>query len=279
MRILSIIFTLLSFSSSAFATSIVAVMNNDEIVIGADSKSTLTPTGGRGKSDPESITKCKIVQAGNLFFASAGSAGLGPIGAGGAVDREFDIKETIARGLLVRGGIDEKVRNLEKALVADLSRVAEKARQDNFAFFLERFVNQPVHTVIVGGLDNGELVLRVRTFRLIVSPSGSLSFEIERFDCPGDCRSSFIAIFEGQTEAIRNYLQDHVLFLHFADPITAVRDLVKLEIATDPSSVGPPVDILRLTKKSVKWVQRKPLCPDIQTMSILPEGEREANDQ
>ncbi len=278
MRILSIIFVLLSFVSSAFATSIVAVMNNDEIVIGADSKSTLTLAGG-GKGDPESITKCKIVQAGDLFFASAGSAGLGSIGAGGAVDREFDIKETIARGLQVRGGIDEKVRNLEKVLAADLARVAEKARQDNFAFFLRRFARQPVHTVIIGGLDNGELVLRVRTFRPIISPSGSLSFDIGRYACPGDCQSPFITIFEGQTEAIRNYLQDHVLFLHFVDPITAVRDLVKLEIATDPSSVGPPVDILRLTKNGVKWVQRKPLCPDIQTMPILPEGEMGTDNQ
>ncbi|MCL5024270.1 MAG: hypothetical protein M1497_13080 [Nitrospirae bacterium] len=270
MRSFRIIFALLSFASStAFATSIVAVMNNDEIVIGADSKTTLIQAG-RGKGDPENITKCKIVQAGNLFFASAGSAGIGPAG---AVDPEFDIRETIARGLLTGGGIDEKVGNLEKALVAGLTRIAEEARQDNAAFFLKSFVGQPVHTVIIGGLDNGELVLRVRTFSLIISPSGSLSFEIGRFACPGDCGTSFLTVFEGQTEAIRNYLQDH----YFADPVTAVRDLVELEISKDPSSVGPPVDILRLTRKGVKWVQRKPLCPDIQTIPILLEGEAGAN--
>jgi len=258
--------------STASATSVVAVRDDDEIVIGADSKTTLTRTGGDADG-PESIAKCKIVQTGNLFFASAGFAGIGPAGPGGDVDPEFDLKETIAEGLLGSGGIAGKVGNLERVLVADLTRIAEEARRDNASFFLKRFVRHPVHTFIVGGLDNGELVLMVRTFRLLISPSGSLSFEIGRFACPGDCRTSFITIFEGQTEAIRNYLQDHELFLHFADPVTAVRDLVGLEISKDPSSAGPPIDILRLTKKGAEWVQRKPLCPDIQKTSSLPEGE------
>jgi hypothetical protein len=260
--------------STASATSVVAVRSDDEIVIGADSKTTLTLPGER-TGGPESITKCKIVQSGTLFFASAGSAGIGPAGPEDNADPELDLKQTIAACLLGNGGIAEKVRNLEKFLVADLTRVAEEARRDNPVFFLKRFVRHPVHTVIVGGLDNGELVLMVRSFRLIVSPSGSLSFEIGRFACPGDCRTSFITIFEGQTEAIRNYLQDHELFLFFADPVSAVRNLVELEISKDPSSVGPPVDILRLTRKGAEWVQKKPLCPDIQNGPVLPAGERD----
>jgi len=252
-------------SSAASATSVVAIRNDDEIVIGADSKTTLTPVSGAGK--PESIAKCKIVQTEDLFFASAGSAGIGQAELRGHADPEYNIKDVIAQGLRGNGNIAERVGNLERVLVANLTQIAEKVRQDNAAFFLERFVKNPVHTVIIVGLDDGKLVLMVRTFRLIISPSGSLSFEIGRFTCPGDCRTSFITIFEGQTGAIRNYLQDHALFLYFADPVAAVRDLVELEISKDPSSVGPPVDILRLTKKGAEWVQKKPLCPDIQKTS------------
>jgi hypothetical protein len=262
MRTLIVILVFLSLGfSTASATSVVAVLNNDEIVIGADSKTTLTTTGG--EIEPESVEKCKIVQTGNLFFASAGSAGIGAAALNGDVDPKFDLKKSIAEGLRGGGGIAERVANLEKVLVADLTKIAEEARRDDAAFFLKRFVRHPVHTVIVGGIENGEPVLMVRTFSLIISPSGYLSFEIGRFNCPGDCRTSFITIFEGQTEAIRDYLKDHGLFLHFANPVTAVRDLVGLEISKDSSSVGPPIDILRLTKKGAEWVQRKPLCPDI----------------
>jgi hypothetical protein len=261
-------------SSSTFATSIVAVKDSDAIVIGADSKTTLT-SAGSSVGEAGSIPKCKIVQAGNLFFASAGYAGISRAGVPGNVDPEFDLREIITRELQGNGSIGDKMGDLEKMLVANLTRVAEKARKDNAAFFLTRFVRHPVYTIIVGGLDNGELVLMVRTFRLVISPSGALSFGIGRFSCPGDCQESAATIFEGRTEAIRNYLEQHKLFLYFADPVTAVRDLVGLEISEDPSFVGPPIDILRLTRKGVEWIQRKPLCPDIQANPLFPIGERE----
>jgi hypothetical protein len=274
MRIIAGILVILFLaSSSAFATSIVAVRDSDEIVIGADSKTTLTPAG-TSVGQAGSIPKCKIVQAGNLFFASAGYAGIGQAGFPDTIDPEFDLKEIITEELQGDGSVADKMEDLEKVLVANLTRIAEKARKDNTAFFLTRFVRHPVHTIIVGGLDNGELVLMVRTFRLVISPSGALSFGIGRFSCPGDCQESTTTIFEGRTEAIRNYLEQHKLFLYFADPVTAVRDLVGLEISEDPSFVGPPIDILRLTRKGVEWIQRKPLCPDIQGNPFLPTGER-----
>lgn len=268
-RLVSILVFLFLDWSTVFATSIVAVRNNDEIVIGSDSKTTLTPAG-IGVGGQGNISKCKIVQAGNLFFASAGSAGTGTVGLRGDVDPEYDLKEIIAEELRGNGRISDKVSSLEKVLAANLIMIAEEARRDNAAFFLARFARYPVHTFIVGGLDEGELVLMVRTFRLMISPSGSLSFEIGRFTCPGDCQQTGITILEGQTEAIRKYLLQHTLYLYYADPVTAVRDLVGLEIAEAPSSVGPPIDILRLTKKGAEWIQRKPLCPDIQKNPLLP---------
>ena len=270
LSLLTTFMILLFMSSTAFATSIVAVRNNDEIVIAADSKTTLT-TVGASVGEPESIAKCKIVQAGNLFFASAGSAGIGPVEFFGNLDPLFNLKEVIAEGLAGEGRIVDRVNNLEKVLTINLANIAEKARQDNAAFFLERFVKYPIHTLIVAGLDNEELVLMVRTFKLIISPSGSISFEIRRFVCPGDCQGSFVTIFLGQTEAIRRYLQEHEYFLYYTDPATAVRNLVELEISKEPSFVGPPIDILRLTRDGAEWIQKKSLCTDIQNNSILPE--------
>ncbi len=272
MRILVSILVFLSLGySTAFATSIVAVRDDDEIVIGADSRTTMVPGSGGGVAG--SITKCKIVQAGNLFFATAGSAGIGPAESPGDVYSEFDLRKIIAGALRGNSRIGDKVKDLETALVESLARIAENARQEDTAFFLKRFVMHPAQTIIVGGLDNGELVLMARTFRLVISPSGALSFEIGRFDCPGDCQEPLTTIFEGRTEAIREYLEQHKLFLYYADPVTAVRDLVGMEISADPFSVGPPIDILRLTKRGAEWIQRKPLCPDIKENALFPAGE------
>jgi hypothetical protein len=272
MRIIAAILVFLSLSSaSAFATSIVAIRDGDEIVIGADSKTTLLP--GSGAAAAGSIAKCKIIQAGNLFFASAGSAGIGPASVPGDIYPEFDLSGIIAKGLQGSGRIADKVRNLETVLAANLTRIAEKARKEDAAFFLTRFLRRTIDTIIIGGIEDGQPVLMVRSFRLISSPGGGLSFDIGRFSCPGDCQEPATTIFEGRSGAIRTYLQQHKLFLQFADPVTAVRDLVGLEISEDPSSVGPPIDILRLTRRGAEWVQRKSICPDIQGYPLLPTGE------
>ncbi len=271
LRIISIFLSMFLISSTAFATSIVAVRNNDEIVIGADSKTTLTPVCS-GVEYPQRIAKCKIVQAGEIFFASAGSAGIGPAKFPGNIDPEFNLKELIAKALEGEGSLAEKVDHLEKILVVNLSQIAERARQENAAFFMERLAQYPIHSVIIAGLDNEQLVVMARTFRLSISPSGSLSFDIRRFACPGDCQSSFITILSGQTEAMRKYLQENEYFWLYTDATTAVRHLIELEISRDPSLAGPPIDILRLTRRGAEWIKRKSLCPDIQNNLILPGG-------
>lgn len=271
LRIISIFIIMFLISSTAFATSIVAVRNNNEIVIGADSKTSLTPMLN-SVGDPKSIAKCKIVQVGNIFFASAGFAGIGTEKFPGNIDPEFNLEEIIVNALKGKWSIADKLNNLEKILVANLSQIAEKARLENAAFFVDRFVKYPMYSIIVAGSDNEELILMARTFKLIISPSGSLTFDIRRFDCPGDCEESFITIFAGRTEAIRKFLHENEGFLFHTDAATAIRNLVELEISKDPSFVGPPIDILRLTRKGAEWIKRKSLCPDIQNNNILPDG-------
>jgi hypothetical protein len=271
MRIIAGILVFLSFgSSTVFATSIVAVRASNEIVIGADSKTTLLPGSGAGEAG--GIAKCKIVQAGDLFFASAGSAGVGPADFPGHLYPQFDLTKIIAKSLQGDGPIADRVKNLETVLVANLTLIAEKAQQEDAAFFLKRFVGHVLDTIIIGGIQNGEPVLMVRAFRLVISPGGALSFDIGRFSCPGDCPEPVTTIFEGQTGAIRNYLEQHKLFLFFADPVTVVRGLVGIEISEAPSLVGPPIDILRLTSKGAEWVQRKSLCPDVREDPVQPSG-------
>ncbi|MDA8325474.1 MAG: hypothetical protein M0033_04580 [Nitrospiraceae bacterium] len=263
MRIKSIFIIIFLVPSTAFATSIVAVRNTDEVVIGADSSTTLTRMDG-GAGAPKRMEKCKIVQAGDgeVFFAAAGLAGIGPARMPGRIYPEFDLKKLIVRGLEGKGRIKGKVDNLEKMLVANLSQIAEKARKDNPAFFTGKFAEYPLFTIIIAGLDDGKPVLMVRTFKLNVSPSGP-SFDIARFACPGDCRTPSITIVAGETGGIRRYLRQNAGLPSKADSVTFVRSLVEFEISKSPASVGPPVDILRLTGNGGQWVQKKSSCPDI----------------
>lgn len=257
-----IIFFLLA-PVSAFSTSIVAVRSPGEIVIGADSSTTLTRIDNESEN-PKCMEKCKIVQAGDVFFASAGFAGVGPARRPGSIYPEFNLKKIIIKGLASKGTINAKLDNLEKTLVMELSGIAGKAKKDSPAFFVEKFARRPLFTLIIAGLEDGIPVLMVRTFRLKSLAEGAMSFDVERFSCPGDCRSPSIAIFAGETGAIRQYLSEKADVSSAFCPIDLVRNLVGLEISNAPSAVGPPVDILRLTGSGPEWIQKKAICPDIE---------------
>lgn len=43
-------------------------------------------------------------------------------------------------------------------------------------------------------------------------------------------------------------------------PTELVRELVELEIADEPEIVGPPIDLLQISKTGAIWNQRKPDC-------------------
>ncbi len=247
--------------SAALATSIVAVRNSNEIVIGADSSTTLTRSDGASEGGME---KCKIVQAGRqeTFFASSGLAGIGPAKQPGSIYPAYDLKGLIARGLEGGGPVGARVDSLEKVLVLKLSQIAERASKDDAGFFVERFAGRQLFTVIIAAMDDGRPVLLARTFTLNVSSSG-FSFVIGRYACPGDCRAPSVTVFAGQTGGLRRYLRENGAIASGAGPVNLVRNLVEFEISRAPASVGPPVDILRLTGDGAEWIQKKSICPDI----------------
>jgi hypothetical protein len=43
-------------------------------------------------------------------------------------------------------------------------------------------------------------------------------------------------------------------------PVELVKELVELEIADKPDVVGPPIDVLQISKTDAVWKQRKQDC-------------------
>ncbi len=47
------------------------------------------------------------------------------------------------------------------------------------------------------------------------------------------------------------------------DPVEVVRELLQIEVASEPETVGPPIDILRITQRGSEWIQEKEICEDL----------------
>ena len=64
----------------------------------------------------------------------------------------------------------------------------------------------------------------------------------------------------GQCDAIDKFRDQNKGYFKRLDPVTSARMLVQMQIDATPDSVGPPIDIIRLTPNSTEWIQKKPEC-------------------
>ena len=247
-RLLVISILLLLSSNSALATTIVVARTATEIVIGADSK--VTDAYGNDLSKHA----CKILPVGRLVVAIEGFE----------IDRQtgFNLPEIATKALQLKpdATASEKVSILTGLLVSrlfeelvDLQRRAPDSYSRKFAggrAFL-RFV--------VAGFERGRPLVFVRNFRAVQFGPQKIGITVLPDDCRDDCHGNVVTRFLGETEAIDGLPEETPGFWQ-EGLINGVRRLVETEIAARSEYDGPPIDIVRIDKNGVQWIQKKPEC-------------------
>lgn len=242
--------------ASARATTIVSVKTASEIVIGADSKVTDT-FGGAAAGQA-----CKIVQAGNLFFAYEGMAR----------DRRtgFDITRIAVQALLFKpnASLAEKVSILTGFLTDSLFAELLSLKQHDPDTYREKVEGgQTFLKILVAGFDGNQPLLFVRGFRAVPLNRKTIAVSVVPDDCLADCRAEFAVRTLGETAAIDGLPEETPGF--WAGGIAqGVRRLIETEIAARSEYVGPPVDILRIDSKGAEWIQKKPSCADVERRPV-----------
>lgn len=252
----------------AYGSSIIVVRNDNEVVIGTDSKR-LRETK-ENLSDARSELVCKIVRADNIFIASAGIAGILPYGRG-EIPSEFDLTEIMNKAALIEGSIMDKAGSLSKAVDGALLRISGWAKKKMPAFFEKMFIGKQLLQVVMAGLEKGAPTIITLAFEPRLSPSGELRIDVEAHPCPGiGCPGGSVSILMGRHEAIDRYLPlDPGIWKN--DPVEVVRKLMEIEVTSESETVGAPIDIVRITKEGSEWVQEKDMCKDRLQSDKIPD--------
>jgi len=137
-------------------------------------------------------------------------------------------------------------------------------------FFERMFIGNQFLQVVMAGLENGTPTIIVMAFEPSISSSGELRINVESRPCPGvACPSGFVYIFMGKHEAIDRYLPlDPEIWK--SEPVAVVQKLMEIEVTSEPETVGPPIDILRITREGPEWIQEKDMCEDRSRASKTP---------
>lgn len=229
---------------SAFATTIVFVRTANFIVIAADSKATF-----RGGTVPSAV--CKIYRAGDFYFA------IGGLEHDGA--RAFYVKDLVADGIKSASRFEMRVAEAQQEISARFLVEMKRLQAEDLDTF--KYTSRdpgPQLSVAFIHMENGVPLFAIRGFEYHDRPSPAV--EISRFDCPGeDCSDGLRIEYMGKQNAIKAYFPNHVG--ETIDPVVLARNLVELEIEDEPSSVGPPIAILRLDTSGATWISNGCGCP------------------
>jgi len=222
-------------------TAIAIIAKADQIAAAADSKIIL----GRNRL---LSSDCKIKQSGDAFFTIAGHRREEL----SSFDAIFIAREVFRTSYTAA----DRVNKFEILIYGPLFNMLRITQLRDPSYFESNLQNKTILQAAFFGFERGSPYLYVRSFRCKTISSGQIVIEIERQACVAQCELLTIL---GKNSAVEHYINQTADYKQKL-PIELVKKFVELEIADEPEIVGPPIDILQITKTGAVWKQRKPEC-------------------
>ena len=232
-------------TAGAFGTSIVIIRTPREIVVGADSMTTIE---GRAP-----IQSCKIHRLKNgLYFVSAGYAN--DLLAGGTYDVVHEVHQAAGEAQSLNAAVDATRVAFRAAFLQQL----EQRRLQEPDHFERNFYRLRIVQVALFGIEQGDPIVEKLTFRAF-NEVPDLRIESHRERCPGDCPGDVAPIFIGEDQAMRNHIGETEF--RERDSLTSIAEkLIHVAISASPNTVGPPVVVFRLQERGASWVKGETIC-------------------
>jgi hypothetical protein len=245
---------ILIFTRPAYGTTIIALRDANQIIVGADSLVEHTIK----KSD------CKIRQIGSYFIAFAGYPFIGT-----PTPERFNIIDIFRQSIQGnQGTLKDKMLLFAPSIEAKLTTVLELTRNARKELFNTLYMQRDkiVLSVIVAGVEKKIPIFSTIEYQIV----SSIDEPVRLKRTPHDFTYAFPpnnppdGILYGNHLEIEKSIKEEEIPNNSAS-ITTVLRWINLEIKANPSRVGPPIDILRITPQGAEWIQhKKPECEEIQ---------------
>lgn len=231
---------LIASSQIALGTTIVIIWTPNQVVMAADSQGTFT--GGIKRP------VCKIYALNGAFFGVGALVG----------DDGFSVPRIIRQLLGGKPVSQTSISAIEEPLRLALAAYVPSVQKKDPTQW-EKLRTEGVSTVVFVGYEalRGAFV-EGRSFRW----SDRRIVDVFKDGCPHENICGQIKVFWlGQHSAIERYITSPNFRMDGMAPIDLARTLVQLEIDGKADGVAGPIDILSITSRGARWVQKKNTCP------------------
>jgi hypothetical protein len=238
----------LSMHDFSHGTAVFVIRTPHAVVVAADSRS----VSGNDIPHPEPV--CKIRRFGNAYIVVHGMTQDLPTG--------YDVFSTLQAVGEQTELLADQIATFERLVTPPLEKTLQRLRRDEPGVFQRNTLEMAPLGVHFFGVEQGILVLYSRRFVVSPSPDNAVSVHIERRRCPGtDCSSDVAYVLVGAAEFKKRFARENPDFWK-GDVVESARKFVQMQIDAKVVDVGPPIDILRITKDEATWIQKKPACED-----------------
>lgn len=240
----SVLIVLLS-SQGASGTVIYLRVSQDEVVIAADSKQIYPKPDGNVMS----VRVCKIHQAGDVFFASAG--------VGGDEDTGFHVEQVVRHAINGEGDLLNRVGVFQQLIHIPLLKFLKVLRKQEPARYRSFLSGVAAQTVFIR-VEKQSLVVVASIIKPVEDFDGTIKLDSVLFSCLSDCKlpNTFSIGASPRADDIERKTKN----LWERGSVAGLRELMKVSIADRPEEAGEPIDILKITKSGATWAQVKQGC-------------------
>ena len=227
-----LIFPMLLFPAlHAVATTIVIVRTRTHVVIASDSKA-------QYQGDQGAPQVCKIGKQNDTYFVVAGLAR--------DTYRGYLASRTISTAISRGQNFDEQVNAVEADMLHALATELTQLRAEDLPGFNFAVSGEAPSSIALVTMEAG--IPKVVVFSFFYDKaSGKLNSR--RDSCPGTCTGDDFIIQLGRA------MSSEEVAKVTGTPSRIAKTLVELEIQKDPSSLGPPVELLELRTSGPEWLQ------------------------
>jgi hypothetical protein len=218
----------------ASGTVIYLRVSPGEVIIAADSKRVVVRPDG----NTQSINVCKIGQAGDVFFTSAGI--------GGSTGAGFDVGQ-VARQAIVGGGtLLEMVQAYQRLIRAPLLKTLEIIR-DREPMRYKGFLRGAAVQTVFARVEKRSPVVIVSGIKPVEGLGLAIELDFGLYSCPGNCKLPDTLSVGRSPKA--DQIEARTKNFWDKGSVAGVRELMQISIADNPRETGEPVDILRISEK------------------------------
>jgi hypothetical protein len=232
----------------SFATTIVVLKTESEIVAGAESMGVYI-TGDRRISN----SFCKIHQVHDFFIASAGFYDT-------RAGQRLNIKEVVTRVARKSDPLTVAMNRSSSAIASALSQAVSDAREDDGLY---NVLGRGSVVTFFFGFEDEKPATYAHRFSVMTQrePSKVPLIDSTHDGCGPQCvpADGNPYLMHTRSQAMDDFRSKNRGLLR-DDPVAFVRSMIFSDIAANKDRSGPPVDILRIDQNGPKWIEKKPNC-------------------